>query len=300
MAVVRRRKIGNSHYYYLEHTFKIGKKVEKKEKYLGKSVPKDIERIKKLFLSEVYKEKWYEKFEVIKKNFGEEFNRLPKEVQEKYREHFMIKFTYDTNRMEGGTLTYKDTALLLHDKITPKNRPVEDIKESENHKKVFYEMLGYKKDLNLRIILEWHRKLFFDTKPNIAGRIRNYQVGVTGSKVEFPFPAELNAVLRDFFRWYEKEKDKLHPVELATLVHLKFVSIHPFGDGNGRISRLIMNFVLKKHGYPMLSISYSNRSSYYNALERSQIRKEEQIFVNHVFKRYLKDYKKYIMPTLKT
>lgn len=72
--------------------------------------------------------------------------------------------------------------------------------------------------------------------------------------------------------------ERLHPVELTALVHLKFVTIHPFGDGNGRISRLMMNFVLNKKEYPMFNISYEGRTSYYNELERSQIKKEWESF----------------------
>jgi len=294
MVTVRKRKVGKQTYYYLEHSIKKGKKVEKKEKYLGKKIPKDIEKQKKQFLFEIYKEKWYNKFDLISKNYKKEFKKLPKSIKEKQIEQFMIKFTYNTNRIEGGTLSYRDTANLLHDKITPSGKPLKDIKEAENHKKIFYEMLNYKKDLNLRIILEWHRKLFLNTKPDIAGKIRTYEVGILGTKVELPLAVELNVLLRDFFRWYNKNKKKLHPIELAALVHLKFVSIHPFGDGNGRISRLIMNFILNGHGYPMLNITYSNRNSYYTALERSQIKKDVYPFLNHIFKRYLKNYKKYL------
>ena len=105
-------------------------------------------------------------------------------------------------------------------------------------------------------------------------------------------PAELDIELREFFEWYNKNKDKLNPVELAALVHLKFVSIHPFGDGNGRISRLMMNFVLQKHNYPMLDIPYEKRNSYYTALERSQIKRDNAPFLNWFFRRYLKEYGK--------
>ena len=108
-----------------------------------------------------------------------------------------------------------------------------------------------------------------------------------------PMPSELETELKEFFDWYNKSKDKLNPVELAALVHLKFVTIHPFGDGNGRISRLMMNFVLHKNNYPMMNIEYVNRNAYYNALERSQISKKENIFMHYFIKRYLKEYSKY-------
>lgn len=294
MVTVRKRKIGNKEYFYLEHSIKVGKKVEKRELYLGSRIPKNIEIIKADFLGKIYQEKWFSKIDKIKQNFSEDFGRMPAEIKEKYLENFMIKFTYNTERIEGGSLTLKETANLLKEGITPKEKPIEDVKEAEAHKKVFYLMLDYKGDLNLETVLNWHRLLFENTKPKVAGKIRNYRVGISGSKVELPFPAELNILLRDFFKWYNKNKDKLHPVELAALVHFKFVSIHPFGDGNGRISRLMMNFVLHKNGYPMLNIAYKNRNSYYTALERSQLKKSDQIFVMHITKRYIKDYKSYL------
>lgn len=293
MATIRKRKFGNKEYFYLEHTIKIGKKVEKKELYLGSKIPKNIEKIKADFLSRIYQEKWFSKIDKIKQNFSEDFKRMPNEIKEKYLENFMIKFTYNTNRIEGGTLTLRETANLLKEGITPREKPIEDVKEAEAHRKVFYLMLEHKADLNLETVMNWHRLLFQDTKPKIAGKIRNYQVAISGSKVELPFPVELNLLLRDFFKWYEKNKSRLHPIELAALVHLKFVSIHPFGDGNGRIGRLMMNFVLHKYGYPMLDIAYKNRNSYYTALERSQLKKIDQIFIVHIIKRYIKEYKNY-------
>ena len=97
--------------------------------------------------------------------------------------------------------------------------------------------------------------------------------------------------IREFFNWYDQNKDK---VQLAALAHLKFVSIHPFGDGNGRISRLLMNYVLNKNGYPMLIIDYIQRKSYYTALERSNIKNDESIFTLWFFRRYLKENKEFL------
>ncbi|MBI5347130.1 MAG: Fic family protein [Candidatus Aenigmarchaeota archaeon] len=294
MVTIRKRRVGNTDFYYLEHSIKVGKKVEKREKYLGKTIPKNIDEVKRQFLNAIYQEKWYYKLDEIKKNFKREMQKLPEEIREKYMEQFMIKFTYNTNRIEGGSLTLKDTSKLLHENITPSDKPLRDVKEAENHKKVFYMMLKNKKEINLHMILEWHYNLFRDTKPGIAGKIRNYQVAITGTDVELPSPVEITPLLREFFSWYNRNKEKMHTVELAALVHYRFVSIHPFGDGNGRISRLLMNFILHKHGFPMLDISYKNRDSYYTALGRSQKKKQEYIFVQSIIKRYIKDYKKYM------
>ncbi|MGI0023144.1 MAG: Fic family protein, partial [Nitrososphaeraceae archaeon] len=192
-----------------------------------------------------------------------------------------------SQRIEGSTLSLRDTSNLLERGITPKNKPIQDIKEAEAHKKLFYKILDYQKDLSYNTILEWHEFLFKETKPEVAGRIRKHKVGISGSKFSPPLPVQVHPLLMDFFKWYNKNMEKLHPVELAAIVHLKFVTIHPFGDGNGRISRLMMNFVLNKKEYPMFNISYEGRTSYYNALKRSQIKKEWNHFVLWFIKRYV-------------
>jgi len=171
---------------------------------------------------------------------------------------------------------------------------LEDVKEAETHKAVFLEMLHYQKELNLSTILHWHKNLFSQTKEKDAGTIRSYQVGISGSTYKPPYPVELDFLLHEFFNWYRSNKRTMHPVRLAALAHLKLVTIHPFGDGNGRVSRLLMNYILQNHGYPMLIIDYAQRKSYYTALEHSQLKKDDSVFVVWFFKRYLKEYKQYI------
>lgn len=294
MATVRKKKVGNEMYYYLEHSFRENDRITKKEKYLGKTLPKNIEEIKRRFLSEIYKEKWFSQFDKIKSGYCEENKNMPQSAMEKEKESFMIKFTYDTNRIEGSTLTLRETADLLEKGITPSSKPLHDVLEAESHKSVFYEMVEYKKDLSLKTILYFHKRLFDSTKPDIAGKVRQHQVAIAGSRFMPPFPAEVYPLLTDFLKWYDKNKGILHPVELAALVHLKLVTIHPFADGNGRISRLMMNFVLYKHDFPMLNIPYEKRGSYYSALERSQVKKDESIFLQWFFKKYLNECSKYI------
>jgi Fic family protein len=290
MATIKKNTVSGNEYYYLEHSMREGGKVVKKVVYLGKDIPGDIDKRKRAFMLELYKEKWFSKFEMIKKNYAREQKAKPPSARLKEMQAFATRFTYDTQRIEGSSLTLRETANLLEHGITPNEKPIGDIYEAEAHRQVFYEMLDYRKDLSLQVVLFWHKRLFEKTKPGIAGRIRNYRVGISGSNAALPLPAELDFMLHEFFSWYNSNKGKMNPVELAALVHLKFVTIHPFGDGNGRISRLMMNFVLNKHGYPMLDITYVKRSSYYSALERSQTKGDGSPFLSWLFRRYLKEY----------
>ena len=133
-----------------------------------------------------------------------------------------------------------------------------------------------------------------ETKPDIAGKTRNHDVGITGSKFYPPNYLETEFLLKELFDWFKQEKQTAHPAELAARIHLRFVTIHPFSDGNGRISRLLMNFVLKSFNFPMLDIPCIKRKTYYNALERSQINNDENIFIQWFFRRYLEEYKRYL------
>ncbi|MBS3165467.1 Fic family protein [Candidatus Woesearchaeota archaeon] len=294
MATIRRKVIGNQTYYYLAHTFRKGTKTERREHYLGKKIPSDIEQVKKEFFHEMYKERWYPSLDRVKAAYGRELKLTPPSARTEEREKFAIRFTYDTQRMEGSTLSFKETADLLERGITPREKPVRDVKEAEAHNVLFGEVLETKKEPSLQLALYWHRRLFLATKTDIAGRIRQHQVLISRSRFVPPSPVELAPLLYDFFRWYAREKGRLHPVELAALVHLRFVTIHPFSDGNGRMSRLLMNFVLHRHRYPLLNIPYTGRNSYYSALERSQTKKQEHIFVQWLIKRYLREYARFL------
>ena len=292
MVSIKKKIIDKKTYYYIEHSYRKNGQVLKKEKYLGTKIPKNIDKLKNDLLLELYEELWYKKFDKIKENFNKNQKKMPKSIQEKELETFAVRFTYTTNKIEGSTLTHRETALLLEKGITPANRPIEDIKEAEQHREVFYDMINYDKKINISTLLHWHKKLFQYTKIDKAGKIRTYPVGISGSRHIPPEPFEIDLLLKELFVWYNQ--NKIHPVHLAALVHFRFVSIHPFGDGNGRITRLFMNYVLHKKGYPMLIIDYSKRDSYYNALEMSNVKNDESIFSLWFFRRYLKENNRYL------
>ncbi len=294
MVTVRKKMMRGRSYYYLEHSVREGRRVEKKEKYLGKDLPEDIEELKLEFLRSIYQEKWFDRFDAVKAAYSARNRKLPPTARQKETEAFMVRFTCNTNRIEGSTLTMRETALLLEKGITPGARPLADVKEAEAHRGAFYEMLDYKKDLSLDAVLYFHRLLFKDTKGDIAGRLRQHQVEISGSRFKPPLGVEVYPLFMDLFKWYRKNKEKCHPVELAALVHLRLVTIHPFTDGNGRVSRLMMNFILNMQGSPMFDIPYEKRAGYYNALEKSQVKKDDSFFLQWFFGRYIKGHMQYL------
>lgn len=293
MATLKKRKVGKHTYYYVEHSFKLGKKVKVLSKYIGKSVPYNINDIKDDLEFQALRLNTFDKQGSIKASYQKEQKNLPKLEKEKQIEDFLVHFIYDSSRIEGSSLSLNDTKGLFLHNITPKNKPVKDVKESEGYRHAFYSMLQFKGQLSLKVVNRWHEMMFKDTMEYIAGKIRVHKIIVAGSRAVFPHPEDLPKLLRDFFNWYRKEEKKTNPVELAALVHFKFVSIHPYSDGNGRISRLLANYVLKRHGYPLLNIKFGDRMAYYKSLESSQINSKPKHFVRYFLKRYLKYNEKY-------
>lgn len=289
MASIKRRKIGKREYFYVEHSFKLDKKVKVLSKYLGKKLPYNVDDIKDDLEYKALKLTLFKNLKGIKSSYQKEQKRLPKQEQNKLIEDFLVHFIYDSSRIEGSSLSLDDTKGLFLHNITPKNKPLKDVKEAEGYRKAFYSMLEFKGQLNMKVINKWHEMMFKDTMDYIAGKIRLHKIMVSGSRTSFPHPEDVPKLISGFFEWYRKEEKKLNPVELAALVHLKFVSIHPYSDGNGRISRLIANYVLKRHGYPMLNIKFGDRMAYYKSLETSQINEKPKYFVRFFLKRFVKD-----------
>lgn len=286
MVTLVKKKSGKKTVYYLRHNIRVKGKYKTVEKYLGSRLPKNIESVMLNFFRQVHA-KEYKHLERLKSQAIAAKKKMPRSIAEKNLKDFGIRFTYNTNRIEGGTLSLRDTFTVISGGVSPENKPLSDVKEAESHYKVFTEMLKTKK-INRSVILRWHYEMFKDTQPGIAGKLRDYQVKISGSKFKPPSPVELNALLRDFFRWLDKNLDRYDPMDLAGLAHLKFVTIHPFGDGNGRMSRLIMNWILWKRRYPMFVIQYKNRNRYYSALERAQIKENSFVFLGWFVRNYIK------------
>lgn len=284
---ILKRKQGNNEFYYLQYSFRKNGKVISREKYLGKIIPdeKEITKIKKELLKEINSE-LFKKFENIKINFQTEWKTLPKSAKEKALEQIAVSFTFNTNAIEGSKITLEETREIIEDKISP-NKPLRDIRETEQHAKVFLNMLNKKEKINKELLLNWHMQIFGESKSDIAGRFRDHLVRV-GEHLA-PDWQDVEDLMKDFFDYVHNKPKDISFVEFVAHVHYRFEKIHPFSDGNGRIGRLIINCLLWHEGYPMIIISYKKRKSYYKAFL-----KDEANFVRYFIRRYLATHKKRI------
>ncbi len=195
-----------------------------------------------------------------------------------------LEYTFESNRIEGNTLTLRETDLVINEGLTVSGKSMREHLEAINHQ----EAIGYIKHLmeknsllNEREVLSIHNLILRGIHPEDAGRYRKVQVMIKGSTYMPPQPFMVSKQMEDYFIWYEANKNSLHPVLLAGEMHERLVTIHPFIDGNGRTSRLVMNLVLLSHGYIIANIKgdYENRMQYYQTLEKAQITSDKEDFL---------------------
>ena len=302
MVTLKKIKVKGNEYWILIHSIRKGRKVIQKKKYIGKTLPPKarLEYLKKEFLKELSGEKYKffskedtEKIEKKKADYKKELQKLSSlEKEEKLRE-FIIRFTYDSSKLSGVDVTLRQTFLILKEGIIPKGfKNLRTAKELENHEKGIIAITKYKGKLDLRFIKKIHKILFLGVDNLIAGKLRSElkrDVKIAGTSYIPPKWDEVNRELENFFKWYKSENRKLHPLELASLIHLKLISIQPFPDGNSRLSRLLMNWILWKKNYPLVDIPIEDIENYYDVLDKYQIEKKEKPFIDYIKKRYLKD-----------
>ena len=200
---------------------------------------------------------------------------LPKEALKKIQDALDIEYTYESNRIEGNTLTLQETALVVNEGVTISGKSMREHLEAINHT----EAINYIKDIakqdieiSERTIKEIHALILHGIDRENAGRYRTVPVMISGSTHMPPQPYLIEKQMEDFMlRFQQMEEGKVHPVLIAAYLHDDLVRIHPFIDGNGRTSRLLMNLYLLRNGYAIITLKGSNdaKVSYYKALEKS-------------------------------
>ncbi len=200
------------------------------------------------------------------------FRPLNPEQVNNLQEYFDVNYTYESNRIEGNTLTLNETYIVLQKGITIDGKSVKEHLEVINHHEAFEyikEIADKQKDFTEDILLKIHDLILHAIDSHNAGKYRNVRVFISGSRHVPPNPLKVADLMKEYFEYYEDNKNKLHPVSLASDMHEKLVTIHPFIDGNGRTARLVMNLILLRNGYPIVNISgeKNKRSDYYDSLD---------------------------------
>jgi len=296
MAFIEKQRHGKQDYYYLVKSVRLSPvKVSKIRVFLGRKMPshealnasfKELEKktpkpYAAVWLSQDAVER-LEDLRVSAKNFREiEGEALPKD--------FLVRFTYNTNAIEGNPLTLRQTALILADGVTPQGAKTKDILEVLNGKDAWDFINAFKGPVNKRFVCGIQFELTKNTDCRIQGDYRETQVGITGSNWKPPAAKEVAALLKDAFKKYRLEKRALHPVELASWLHNRVAQIHPFTDGNGRTARLLMNMVLLRNGFPPVVIEVSNKEEYYSVIEAADEGKPKP-FCDFLAKQLLQQY----------
>lgn len=277
MTYVETIKRGNKEYYYLTKNLRVGVNTWKKIRvYIGDKKPtksdiqKYAEEIEKKIEQEGLRRPEYsyladedaETLKDLKESFKDWLKQTPESLKNKLYDDFVIRFTYHSNAIEGNRLTLRQTAFILKDKVIPSGVRASDYHEAVNGKECLDFLKYYKGELNNRLLEKINGILTKNTGVVYGGRIRFFDVKIEGSKHVPPPNKEVKKHLLNMYKWYSANKNKLHPFELATLIHARLTWIHPFEDSNGRTSRAIMNWILMKNSYPMFFIPFEKREEY--------------------------------------
>lgn len=197
---------------------------------------------------------------------------LPKAQQDNLHQWLKIELTYSSNAIEGNTLSRQETALVVEKNQTVEGKPLKDHLEAINHAQAWeylQTLINSTKPFTEIHILNLHRLILDKIDDTNAGRYRTVPVRISGSTVTLPNPIKVPDLMKKLIHWLNQSR--LHPAQLAAEFHLRFVSIHPFVDGNGRTARLLFNLILLKHGFPPTIIPVEKRREYINSIEAAQL-----------------------------
>ena len=294
---VEKRKSGNIIKYYLVHSYRENHKVNKIRKYLGQNLSeKELKQAKdkaKYHILKILKELNTEVFLfTLTKNQINKLNKYDKKIKiihfdRKDWQRFTEEFVYNTNAIEGSGIQRDEVPEILHKQ---KVSDEEEIETKGVAKAVDY-IRETKEDLSINLIKKLHEICFKGSK-SFAGKLRNVEVVIRNSKGEVMhqgvISSQLKIVLRDMISWCEENNYKFKPLVLAAIIHNQFEYVHPFQDGNGRVGRLLLNYILLKNKYPPINITLEDRQKYYMSLQEYQKNKNLKPTLEFLVKQYKK------------
>ena len=190
---------------------------------------------------------------------------LSTESVRRLSEDFMIDYTYNSNAIEGSTLTLDETALVLKEGVTVGGKPMKCHLEAIGHRDAYYfieDLVKNEGPISEKSIKNIHSLVLIDRQED-RGVYRSVPVSIGGYQPCQPY--EVPIKMEQLMAEHSEALQKLHVIERVALFHLKFETIHPFIDGNGRVGRLLLNFELMREGFPPINIKFTDREKYYNA-----------------------------------
>lgn len=298
---IERRGSGKRRKYYLVHSYRKNKKVRKIRKYLGRDLTKEelqkaqsgakqhIHELVKKLNTEVFL------FSLSKKQI-EKLNKIGEKIkivhlQKKEWQKFTEEFVYNTNAIEGSRVQREEVPEILDKKEVTNEEELETkgVAQAVEHIK------NTKEELSLALIKKLHEVCFKDVK-SFAGQLRKVEVVIRDADGKIVhigvLASQVQRELEDMIKWHGVNKKKFKPVVLAAIIHNQFEYIHPFQDGNGRVGRLLLNFLLLKNNYPPINITLEDRAEYYRTLEEYQENQEICHTVEFLVKQYKKTLKR--------
>jgi Fic family protein len=219
-----------------------------------------------------------------KKKRLDKYRPLPSTLVARLKEQMTIEYTYNSNAIEGNTLTLRETRLVLEEGITVSGKSLSETLEAKNHPAAmaFVEnLVAAKTEIDEGVVLQLH-KLMLSGVAEDAGRYRTGRVRIAGATFMPPPSSEVASKMGELLTWLKENPDEFTPVELAAVFHHRFVQVHPFTEGNGRLARLLLNAILMRFGYPFIVIvSMHDRSKYLKTLMEADLG-DASAFVNFV------------------
>ncbi|WP_038471766.1 Fic family protein [Candidatus Izimaplasma bacterium HR1] len=225
----------------------------------------------------------FSNIDLLKKEI-DSYRPLPKRISKGLHEKLIVEWTYNSNAIEGNTLTMSETKVVLEG-ITIGGKSVIEHLETINHKDAILfleELISGNEEISEWNIKNVHSLILKDIDNKNAGKYRNENVIISGASHIPPNHVVLQELMQKLIIEYNKEWNEFHPVIKACLLHGEFVKIHPFIDGNGRTARLILNFELMKYGYTPIIITKTKRAEYYDTLDYAHTTMDYSKFIKLV------------------
>ena len=239
--------------------------------------------------SNIFSEDLIKKLEEIKLGYKEITKKITEKQLYDIIDRFTVNFTYESNAIEGNSLTLKDVALILHEKKVSKENSLREIYETLNTRKAMELVFKNKLSINEEEIIKLHKILIENT--GVTPGYKKLPNFILGRGVHTTMPEQVKNEMKRLVEWYHKNR-KTHPLQKASIFHGKFERIHPFEDGNGRVGRLLVNIILLNQGYPPLIIRKTQRISYFACLEAFDKGHEDKLS-RFLIEKYKKTYEKF-------